>query len=63
MRLLGSNCSRSISVLIRMQNMAGVNKEKAIRAIVSSFVDAYASGFSDRHIAEVSDEDNARIFL
>jgi hypothetical protein len=57
MRLLGSNCSRSISVLIRMQNMAGVNKEKAIRAIVSSFVEAYASGFSDRHIAEVSNED------
>lgn len=40
-----------------MQNMAGVNKEKAIRAIVSSFVEAYASGFSDRHIAEVSNED------
>ncbi len=37
--------------------MADINKEKAIRAIVSSFVEAYASGFSDRHIAEVNDED------
>ena len=37
--------------------MADINKEKAIRAIVSSFVEAYASGFSDRHIAEVDDED------
>lgn len=37
--------------------MADVNKEKAIRAIVSSFVEAYAYGFSDRHIAEVDDED------
>lgn len=34
-----------------------VNKEKAIRAIVSSFVEAYASAFSDRHISEVDDED------
>lgn len=37
--------------------MADINKEKAIRAIVSSFVEAYASGFSDRHIAEANDED------
>ena len=37
--------------------MADINKEKAIRAIVSSFVEAYASGFSDRHISEVDDED------
>lgn len=37
--------------------MADVNKEKAIRAIVSSFVEAYASGFSDRHISEADDED------
>ena len=34
-----------------------INSEKAIRAIVSSFVEAYASGFSDRHIAEVNNED------
>ena len=34
-----------------------VNKEKAIRAIVSSFVEAYASAFSDRHLSEVDDED------
>ena len=32
-------------------------KEKAIRAIVSGYVEAYASGFSDRHISEVDDED------
>lgn len=37
--------------------MADVSKEKAIRAIVSSFVEAYASGFSDRHISEADDED------
>ena len=37
--------------------MADINKEKAIRAIVSSFVEAYAAGFSDRHIAEADDED------
>lgn len=37
--------------------MADINKEKAIRAIVSSFVEAYASGFSDRHIADVDNED------
>jgi hypothetical protein len=34
-----------------------VNKEKAIRAIVSSFVEAYAAAFSDRHLSEVDDED------
>lgn len=32
-------------------------KEKAIRAIVSSFVEAYAAAFSDRHISEVDNED------
>lgn len=37
--------------------MADVNKERAIRAIVASCVEAYASGFSDRHISEVNDED------
>ncbi|MBR4573016.1 MAG: TdeIII family type II restriction endonuclease [Prevotella sp.] len=34
-----------------------IDKEKAIRAIVSSYVEAYASGFSDRHLSEVDDED------
>ena len=34
-----------------------VNKERAIRAIVGSFVEAYASAFSDRHLSEVNDED------
>lgn len=33
-----------------------INKEKAIRAIVSSAVKAYANGFSTRHIAEVNNE-------
>lgn len=37
--------------------MTSVDKEKAIRAIVSSYVEAYATGFSDRHIAEFDDED------
>lgn len=37
--------------------MDTVNKEKAIRAIVSSFVEAYASAFSDRHLSEVDEED------
>lgn len=37
--------------------MDTVNKEKAIRAIVSSFVEAYAAAFSDRHLSEVDDED------
>ena len=32
-----------------------VNKEKAIRAIVKQAVEAYASGFSDRHLSEVND--------
>ena len=31
--------------------------EKAIRLIVSSYVESYASGFSDRHILEKDDED------
>lgn len=35
------------------EDMDTVNKEKAIRAIVSSFVEAYASAFSDRHLSEV----------
>ena len=37
--------------------MADVNKERAIRAIVGSSVKSYASGFLDRHISEVNDED------
>lgn len=44
----------------RTQSILGrdtVNKEKAIRAIVSSFVEAYAAAFSDRHLSEVDDED------
>lgn len=34
-----------------------VNKERAIRAVVKQAVEAYASGFSDRHLREVDDED------
>ena len=33
-----------------------INKEKAIRSIVSSAVKSYANGFSTRHLAEVNDE-------
>lgn len=34
-----------------------VDNEKAIRAVVASYVEAYASGFSDRHLSEVDDEE------
>lgn len=34
-----------------------VDKEKAIRAIVKLAIEAYASGFSDRHLREIDDED------
>jgi regulator of RNase E activity RraB len=34
-----------------------VNKENAIRALVRQAVEAYASGFSDRHLSEVDDEE------
>lgn len=37
--------------------MDTVNKENAIRAIVKQAVEAYASGFSDRHLSEVDDEE------
>ena len=33
-----------------------IDKEKAIRGIISSTVKAYANGFSTRHLAEVNDE-------
>ena len=29
---------------------------KRLRALVSGYVEAYASAFSDRHLAEVDDE-------
>lgn len=37
--------------------MSTVDNERAIRAIVRSCVEGYASGFSDRHIREHDDED------
>lgn len=37
--------------------MTSIAKETAIRAIVSSYVEAYASGFSVRHIAEKDNPD------
>lgn len=37
--------------------MTTAENEKIIRTIVSSHVEAYASGFSDRHIGEKDDED------
>lgn len=36
--------------------MMKVDNEKAIREIVSGCVESYASGFSDRHISEMNDE-------
>ena len=36
--------------------MECINKEKAIRSIVSCAVKSYANGFSTRHLAEVDDE-------
>lgn len=33
-----------------------IEKERNIRAVVSSFVEAYAMGFSDRHLSEYDDE-------
>lgn len=33
-----------------------INKERAIRSIISSAVKSYANGFSTRHLAEVDDE-------
>lgn len=37
--------------------MDTVDKEKAIRALVRGHVESYASGFSDRHLSEVDDEE------
>lgn len=34
-----------------------VDKERAIRAVVRQAVEAYASGFSDRHLSEVNDDE------
>jgi hypothetical protein len=34
-----------------------IDKERAIRVAVRMAIEAYASGFSDRHISEVNDED------
>jgi len=38
-------------------NVEEVDNEIAIRAVVRASVEAYASGFSDRHIGEVDEED------
>lgn len=37
--------------------MSIVDKERAIRALVRQSVESYASGFSDRHLSEVDDEE------
>ena len=34
-----------------------IDNERAIRAVVRSYVEAYATGFSDRHLCEVDDPD------
>lgn len=33
------------------------DKGKAIRAVISAAVECYATGFSDRHLSEIDDED------
>lgn len=43
--------------LSKFEEMKKVSNENAIRAIVRTSVISYASGFSDRHIAEANDED------
>lgn len=37
-------------------SMTNNYKERAIRAVVRQAIEAYASGFSDRHLAELHDE-------
>lgn len=34
-----------------------MTKKKTIRALVSGYVESYASGFSDRHISELNDDE------
>lgn len=44
-------------MLGKLLDMNSLENEKAIRAIVATCVEAYASGFSDRHISEKDDDD------
>lgn len=46
-----------LSMLGKLLDMNSLENEKAIRAIVATCVEAYASGFSDRHISEKDDDD------
>ncbi len=46
-----------LSILGKLLDMNSLENEKAIRAIVATCVEAYASGFSDRHISEKDDDD------
>lgn len=45
------------AVICAGEKRMNVDKERAIRAVVGSYVEAYASGFSDRHISEHDDDD------
>ncbi len=53
----GSGLVGKSSENLRPKETSPVCNETAIRAVVRSSVLAYAMGFSDRHIAEVEDED------
>lgn len=44
-------------MLGKLLDMNSLENEKAIRAIVATCVEAYASGFSNRHISEKDDDD------
>ncbi len=46
-----------LSMLGKLLDMNSLENEKAIRAIVATCVEAYASGFSNRHISEKDDDD------
>ena len=47
----------NINIMDSFTPSTSVDNEKAIRAVVASCVQAYASGFSDRHLSEVDDEE------
>ena len=47
----------NINIMDLFTPSTSVDNEKAIRAVVASCVQAYASGFSDRHLSEVDDEE------
>ena len=50
-------CIMENHIPLLFQENSMVNNEDAIRAVVRSAVESYASAFSDRHLAEVDDEE------